>query len=478
MKRSKHNLSNYKLATMDMGKLVPVQVQEVLPGDSMKMQTSALIRLSPMLAPVMHPVIVRFHHWFVPNRLTWDKWEDFITGSDDSLEIPKLAVSGVKDTLVDYMGIPPITNGSTIRVNAMPIRAYNLIYNEFYRDQDLCAERNLDTRTLAKIAWRKDYFTAARPWPQKGPDITLPIGTDAPVRFTGSNSRWLETDDGSNTSYMVRDTGSSSIDADPAVDAGKGLVPRDGYLTADLSQATGLTATEFREFFALQRYAEARARYGSRYTEYLRYLGVRPSDARLQRPEYLGGGKSTVQISEVLQTAMDGDSPVGNMRGHGITALRTRSSKKFFEEHGYIITLMSVVPKSIYQDGVHRTFLRTDKEDYFQKELQSIGQQEVKVGEVYAKDPASLEETFGYQDRYSDYTHTPSTVAGEFRDKLDFWHLARKFNNKPALNSTFIECTPSKRIFAEQTQHSLWCMINNKCVARRMVKNVSVGRLM
>ncbi len=484
MKRTKHNLSNYKLATMDMGKLVPVQVQEVLPGDSMKMQTSALIRLSPMLAPVMHPVVVRFHHWFVPNRLTWDKWEEFITGTDDSLEVPKLNVTGGKDFITDYMGIPQIASGKTLPINAMPIRAYNLIYNEFYRDQDLCAERNLDDTSLATVAWRKDYFTAARPWPQKGPDITLPIGTAAPVNFNREkgDAVWLRNvNTGAQVTQLRRSSANTSTIVSPGIspEGSNGLIPRDGYLYADLSEATGVTATEFREFFALQRYAEARARYGSRYTEYLRYLGVTPSDARLQRPEYLGGGKSTVQISEVLQTAMDNDTPVGTMRGHGITALKTRSAKKFFEEHGYIITLMSVVPKSIYQNGVHRTWLRTDKEDYFQKELQSIGQQEVKTAEVYAIDGASTAtETFGYQDRYSDYTSTPSTVAGDFRDILDHWHLARNFDNKPALNSTFIECRPSKRIFAEQTHHSLWCMINNKCVARRMVKNVSVGRLM
>lgn len=254
-------------------------------------------------------------------------------------------------------------------------------------------------------------------------------------------------------------------------------------LVADLSSATGVTANEFREFFALQRYAEARARYGSRYTEYLRYLGVRPSDSRLQRPEYLGGGKQTLQISEVLQTAYDKDatdsaSPVGTLRGHGITALRTKPTRRFFEEHGYVLTLMSVVPKSIYQDGIPRTFLKKYKEDIFQKELQSIGQQEVLQGEVDGKVAADVNNVFGYTDRYAEYTFTPSNVAGDFRDTLDFWHLARKFETQPALNEDFIKCNPSKRIFADQTSHPLWCMINNKVVARRMVKKVSVGRLM
>jgi hypothetical protein len=477
MKRNKHNLSNYKLATMDMGKLYPVQVQEVLPGDTFRMESSALVRLSPMLAPVMHPVTVRLHHWFVPHRLVWDKWEDFITGTDDTLTPPTVTIDDVPETtnrITDYMSIPSAKTGESYEVNAMPIRAYNLIFNEFYRDQDLQTEVEDWSLIVRTVAWRKDYFTAARPWAQKGEDLVLPIGTSAPVNFTGQTSDWLTHDD-TNTSNMYLDTNGNFV-GDGAKD--KGYYPMDGQFTADLSQATGVSATEFREFFAMQRYQEARARYGSRYSEYLRYLGVRPSDARLQRPEYIGGGKTTVQISEVLQTAYDSNSSVGTLRGHGITAVRSRGVKKFFEEHGTVITLMSVIPKSIYTDGVPRFFLKQTKEDFFQKELQSVGQQPVKKAEVYAPDTSDTHGVFGYQDRYSEYTWSASTVAGEFRNILDFWHLGRKFDSMPGLNETFIGCVPSKRIFAEQSKHSLWCMINNKVVARRMVKKVSVGRLM
>ena len=196
----------------------------------------------------------------------------------------------------------------------------------------------------------------------------------------------------------------------------------------------------------------------------------------------MGGGKSTIQFSEVLQTASDDigqeQTPVGTLRGHGISGLRSKNVKRFFEEHGHVITLMSVVPKSIYQDGLQRNWLRKDKEDYFQKELQSIGQQPVKVGEVYAEDPDRNNEIFGYQDRYSEYLTQPSGVSGEFRELLDYWHMARKFESEPALNESFIKCEPTKRIYAEQTQHPLWCMINNSVVARRMVKKTSVGKLL
>jgi hypothetical protein len=467
MKRTKINLSNYKLATMDMGQLVPVQCQEVLPGDTFRMQTSALVRLSPMMAPVMHPVTVRLHHWFVPNRLLWDGWEDFITGGPDGQDAstpPTLTVASGANSIPDYMGVPPVDG---VEFNAMPIRAYNMIFNEFYRDQDLQTEVDLDTMTLQNVSWRKDYFTAARPFQQKGPDLVLPIGDSAPLRNVGGD--------------VSQEQQNFSWDAEAKLHASSlAAQTADSELYADLSEATGVSATDFREFFALQRYAEARARYGSRYTEYLRYLGVTPSDARLQRPEYLGGGKTNIQFSEVL-TTYDNDAssdPAGTMRGHGISAIKTKGTRRFFEEHGYVITLMSVVPKSIYQDGMHKMWTRHDKEDFFQKELQSIGQQPVYTSEVYAQGTAEDDNVFGYQDRYSEYTSTPSTVSAEFRDTLDHWHLARKFTATPVLNESFIQCNPSKRIFAEQTQHSLWCMINNNVVSRRQVKRESVGRLM
>lgn len=454
-----------------MGKLIPVQVQEVLPGDTLRLSTSALIRLAPMLAPVMHPVTVRIHHWFVPNRIVWDSWEDFITGGKDNANtdtVPQISNGDSKGTILDYMGVPPL-DGET--VNALPVRAYNKIYNEFYRDQDLIDEINEENISVLNCAWRKDYFTAARPWPQKGSDIVLPIGDRAPVATDQTPGSGNNVDVFASEAPGYRQLGS---DQDYTYLSTTGGTEANS-LYADLSQATGVTATEFREFFALQRYAEARSRYGSRYTEYLRYIGVKPSDARLQRPEYLGGGKSTIQFSEVLQTG-EGVDPVGTLRGHGITAMRSKGVRRFFEEHGHVITLMSIVPKSIYQNGVQRNWLRLDKEDYFQRELQSIGQQKVQQKEVYFdSDP---DEIFGYQDRYSEYLTCPSGVSGDFRDILNYWHLARDFQDAPNLNEEFINCEPTKRIFAEQTTHPLWCMVNNSVVARRMVKKVSIGKLL
>lgn len=240
-----------------------------------------------------------------------------------------------------------------------------------------------------------------------------------------------------------------------------------------MSGVSAANINDLRLAFALQRYEEARARYGSRYVEYLRYLNVRSSDARLQRPEYLGGGRQTIQFSEVLQTGVtsDGDDTegVGNLKGHGIAAVRSNRYRRFFEEHGWVITLMSVLPKTIYTQGLHRSFNRRTKEDYWQKELEHIGQQEILNKELYAAH-ATPDGTFGYNDRYDEYRRTPSRVSGEFRtSELDYWHMARIFSSDPVLNGSFVTSDPTKRINAVQTNDVLWCMVNNSIQARRLV---------
>ena len=243
-------------------------------------------------------------------------------------------------------------------------------------------------------------------------------------------------------------------------------------LYADLTGVSSVTVGVLREAMALQRYEEARARYGSRYVEYLRYLGVRSSDARLQRPEYLGGGRQMLQFSEVLQTA-EGASPVGEMRGHGIGAMRSNRYRRYFEEHGYIFTMMSVRPKTIYSQGLPRTWNRRTKEDFYQMELAHIGQEEVQNKEIYAKH-ASPDGVFGFTDRYGDYREMESNVAGEFRTTiLDDWHLARTFTSDPALNATFVRSVPTKRVFASQTNDVLYVMARHSIQARRNIAAVA-----
>lgn len=487
MKRSKHSLSNYQLTTCDMGQLVPVGWYEALPGDTVQHRVSSLIRVSPLVAPVMHPVSVRFHSFFVPNRLIWNTkigdsgdFEDFITGGPDGYDtqtVPTIQTTDVEGDVLDHLGLPPVPG---IDVSALPLRAYNLVYNEFYRDQDLSTKADLENTVLHNCAWEKDYFTSARPWTQKGANITIPVGDRAPITGLGAENQTYgspqdvyETGQSGTVNYAnAKDISQNTFYAEEDPDN-----PGFPGVYADLSSVDGVDVNEFRRLFALQRYQEARARYGSRYTEYLRYLGVRPSDARLQRPEYLGGGKQTISFSEVLQTQRsdDGETPQGNMSGHGIAALRTNRYRRFLEEHGIVITLMSVRPKTIYQDGIPRKFLRQDKEDFYQKELEQIGQQEVFNNEIYAVD--NDRDVFGYQNRYQEYKQEWSGVSGEFRDLLDYWHLGRKFSSLPALNNDFVKCEPTKRVHAEQTKNVLWCMVNHQIQARRMVRKSSSSRI-
>lgn len=488
MKRNKFSLSNTKLLSMNLGTITPIGLTEVLPGDSIQQATSLLLRCSPLVTPVMHPVHVRIHHWFVPHRLVWEDFEDFITGGPDGMDasiFPTITISGgsgaAVGSLADYLGVP--TGVNNIEVSALPFRGYAMVFNEWYRDQDLQNPLVIDetsgpdtttSTALQNCAWEKDYFTSSRPWEQKGPSITIPLGSSAPVSrsplsgaLPGGIVRTASTG-GLAVASALNTDGTGNFETPGGVAL---TYDPNGSLVTDLSGASAITVTRLREALALQRYEEARARYGSRYTEYLRYLGVRSSDARLQRPEYLGGGKQTIQFSEVLQTA-EGEDPVGTLRGHGISAMRSNRYRRFFEEHGYVFTLISVRPKTIYAQGLPRHWNRRVKEDYWQEELQYIGQQEILNKEIYAAH-ASPNDTFGYQDRYDEYRRTESTIGGEFRTTLDTWHFARIFGSSPALNADFVKCVPPERPFADQSSDLLWIMANHSIQARRMVAPVA-----
>lgn len=510
MKRSKHNLSSHRLLTCNMGELVPCGAMEVLPGDSLQHASSLLVRMSPLLTPVMHPVHVRVHHWFVPYRLIWangidDSWEAFITGGHDGMDasvVPKITFNNAAvGSLADYMGVTPLV-ASNRDITAFRFRAYSLIWNEFYRDQDLQTALTIDLTggadtttnvTLQNVAWEKDYYTTARPWTQKGPSVSLPLGTRAPVLGIGKHDdatfstagQTVRESDGSVSVY----TTSSLID--PAADARKfyveeGITGTSGTndypnIWADLSAATSATINELRQALAIQRYEEARARYGSRYTEYLRYLGVRSSDARLQRPEYLGGGKQTIQFSEVLQTGVTTSGTpstgVGSLMGHGIGATRSNRYRRFFEEHGTVLSLMSVLPKTLYVNGTSKELIKTTKEEYWQKELQHIGQQEVLNKEAYSAH-ATPEGIFGYQDRYDEYRRNESSVHGDFRTTLNMWHLGRIFASDPALNAAFVSSNPATRIFQSASADTLLVMAYHSAQARRLVSREGTSSIL
>lgn len=494
MKRSKHNLSYTHLLSGNMGRLIPINTLEILPGDSVQMSTSALIRVSPLVSPVMHPVIARIHHWFVPYRLIWDEWEAFITGGPDGNSVPEFptrvpggANGYAVGSLGDYLGLP--TGVAGLRSSVLPFRACALIYNEWYRDQDLqnpialstgSGNDNVTSVTIQRCAWEKDYFTSARPWEQKGPQVSIPLVGKAPVTGLGiignapsvlpDNSTVREYDGPVNwPSGVLMGTTAGNGPAMETNDSTPGA--RRPRVFADLSQVSGITVNQLRQSLAIQRFEEARARYGSRYTEYLRALGVRSSDARLQRPEYLGGGKQTVQFSEVLQTAPDPTSgePVGSLKGHGITAMRSNRFRKFFEEHGIVVSFLSLRPKTVYTDGMYRMWNRRTKYDFWQKELQHIGQQQVLNKEIYAAH-SQPDGVFGYQDRYDEYRRKESMVSGEFRTSiLDFWHMSREFASEPALNASFVACTPTDRIFAVPSKDTLYVHCRHSIQARRLI---------
>lgn len=499
MKRNKFSLSNYKLLSANMGQIVPIGLQEVLPGDTFQHSTSAFIRLAPLVTPVMHPVHVKIHHFYCPSRLLWTRsmdgeangWESFITGGedgdDDSIYPTITPPEGgfPKNSLADYFGIRPQTEG--VPISALPFRMYAKIYNEYYRDQDLIdkleieydeGEDDVTNLDLQLAAWEKDYFTSSRPWEQKGPTITIPLTGDAPVTIdrvpNAAAAEWYN--DGTDVKPSVN--GNAGINASGRLyrennTVGLSMDPRGGLSgVANLSGVAAVDMNDLRAAMSLQRMAEARARFGSRFTEYLAYLGIRSSDARLQRPEYLGGGKQTIQFSEVLQTA-EGDDPVGTMRGHGLGVMRSNRYRRFFEEHGFVMSLMIARPVAIYADGLHRMWLRRSKEDFWQRELEHIGQQQIFNAEVAYQHPLGLA-SFGFQDRYDDYRRADNTVAAEMRNLLASWHLARLFPSdpalQPALNKTFVECDPAvSRIFASSATQQMYVMARHSLQARRLL---------
>lgn len=505
-KRSKFNLSHYNNLSFKMGYLVPVDLLEVLPGDSIQWRTSTFMRLAPQNAPVMHPVHAEIKLFYCPSRILWPMedghgFESFITGGPDGQDdsvFPTISLTPTVGSLADYFGLP--LTSSALTVNALPFRAYGMIYNEYFRDQDLQSEVAISlgsgpdstTQTsLLRPCWAKDYFTTARPWPQKGDAVTIPLDLgeegESVVNTTTSitsNGTFKLTSTSANpydtTIRRAKGTAASAL----SMSNGSNLSPDLPLTYASGLKATsvstlvtgdpavgGLSVAALREAMALQRMQEARALYGSRYEDLLRFYGVRPQDARLQHPEYLGGSSQTVQFSEVLQTSAGEAGGVGDLYGHGVSAGRSLRIRRFIPEHGYIMAIMFVRPISVYTQGLERMWTRAIKEDFWQKELQHIGQQEVLSQELFADGSAADKTVFGYQNRYDEYRRGVNRVCGEFRTVLDYWHMARIFDNRPVLNSDFVTSTPTDRIFQATADLSdqLYCMVKHDIIAKRLV---------
>lgn len=485
-KKNSFDLSHDVKLSASMGNLTPILTLECVPGDKFNLGCESVIRFAPMIAPIMHRVDVTMHYFFVPNRILWINWEKFITDANSGIVPPYFDYfhsdfNAAQRKFADYLGVPPIPTGSALqRISALPFAAYQAIYNEYYRDQNLIApldyklsdgDQSTNTKkgifwTMRQRAWEHDYFTSCLPFAQKGAAVDIPLGT-------------IDSDSLIYTTTATGTTLTGTTNQVVTYEDSQGIGPQVNKLFAKTAgkQIGNTTINDLRRAYRLQEWLEKNARGGTRYIEsILSHFGVKSSDKRLQRPEYITGVKTPVIISEVLNTTGENSGlPQGNMAGHGISVSSGKSGSYFCEEHGYIIGIMSVMPKTAYQQGIPRTFLKNDTLDYYFPTFANIGEQEVKLNELYAYTP-SAEETFGYVPRYSEYKYMPSRVAGDFRNTLDYWHLGRIFDNQPALNKAFVECKPSDttRIFAvEDGTDPLYCHVYNKIQAIRPMPKYS-----
>ena len=466
-----------------MGNLMPCCLMEAVPGDKFTLGSDLFIRFAPLIAPVMHRMDATVHYFFVPNRILWDNWQDFIT-NNAVVGTPYLTMgaglTAEQKRLADYLGVPPCPpSGIAELVSALPFAAYQCVYNEYYRDQNLVPEVNFklvdnsndanvaELMTLRKRAWEHDYFTASLPFAQKGAAVDIPLGQ---VQL---NATWTGTP-GFISDTPIADTpvyGAIENQAGTGIQATGGTATNAAYDPADSLSVGATTINDLRRAFKLQEWLERNARGGTRYIEnILAHFGVKSSDARLQRPEYITGVKSPVIVSEVLNmTGQTGGLPQGNMAGHAVSVETGYKGTYYAEEHGYIIGLLSIMPKTAYQQGIPRTYLKTQNTDYYWPSFAHIGEQEVQLKELYAYD-GNGDDTFGYVPRYAEYKYMPSRVAGDFRTTLDYWHLGRIFATAPALNDEFIEVTPEdvERIFAvTSNEDNMYCQVLNKVKARR-----------
>lgn len=505
MKRTKFDRSHVYKTTFNSGKLIPVFIDEILPGDTTRMSVNYFARLATPIKPIMDNIYLDWFFFFVPNRLVWEHWQNFCfeqEDPDDSIDyvIPTVTATGNSQnayigSLWDYFGLPVNTSGNIPGISALPFRGVYLIWNEWFRDENLQksvkiqksdANEVLDsTRSSEQPAWvftsgtnivpglacpprgkRHDYFTSALPWTQKGPGVSVGLAGTAPIQGTatltmpnGVNLKDRQTGDlfasvvgttirndaGATSVYYTYGTGNTSVSG----------VSSNGWF-ANLDESSIFTINSLRTAFQMQKFYERLARGGSRYTEVLRsFFGVVSPDARLQRPEFLGSFTKMVNVNPIAQTsATDDTSPQGNLSAYGVTAAKFHGFTKSFVEHGYIFGFVCARADLTYQQGINKMWLRSTVYDFYWPTFAHLGEQAIELREIYAQGSEADTTVFGYQERYAEYRYKPSQITGKFRSSvvngsLDKWHLSQFFNNAPALNEEFIvENPPIERIIA------------------------------
>lgn len=471
--RSSFKIQKTHKTTFNAGQLIPIYCDEVLPGDSFNVRMTAFGRLATPLFPIMDNLNMDSFFFFVPNRLVWANWKKFMgeqdnPGDSTSFTIPQVSSPAngyAVNSLQDYMGLPTVgqvASGQSVTHSAMWNRAYNLIWNEWFRDQNLQDSAVVDKDDgpddpndykLLRRGKRHDYFTSCLPWPQKGPSITLPLGTQAPVVFPSAPGTWADQGTAQNIQSLQASSTNNNATWYPGSTAGltnKVLyMPTDSY--ADLTQATAATINQLRQSFQIQKLLERDARGGTRYTELVRsHFGVTSPDARLQRPEYLGGGTTSINIHPIAQTSATGiegsTTPAGDLAAMGTMVSRGNGFRQSFTEHGMIIGLVSVRADLTYQQGMRRMWSRKTKFDYYFPVFAMLGEQTVLNKEIYSTGTATDDGVFGYQERWAEYRYAPSHITGLFRSTaagtIDPWHLAQRFTSLPTLNAQFIEDNP------------------------------------
>lgn len=508
LSRTQFNLGYNHRYDCDIGEMIPCYWQECIPGDKFKINAQALVRMNPMIYPVLDNLTIKLRYFFVPTRLLWDKWEEFITGTVKGSIPPREftdkqpewdVVNNAKYSLWDYFGLPVGVKPK----GALPLpyikRAYNLIYNEYYRDENLQELVDLDQEEVLLANWTKDYFTSALPFRQKGTPPSIPLTGTAKTIFPKMNGSYMPiglSQTGDFGTLRTSQTGSATVtwsspnnsfSNNERFDINIQKPGNDGSTTfekimkenqIDLSTIGTFNVSDLRDITQLQKWMERNARAGTRYIEFLKgHWNKSPDDKTLQRPEYIGGMASNINISEVLQTSQsDSTSPQGNLAGHGLTATGDEVGGYEVEEYGWIIGIQTIAPNVSYQQGINRSLLRKSRLEQVYPEFINLSEQAIKGAEIFATDTeAENNKIFGYTGMYDELRIRYSMTSGELRDKLDFMVMTRKFATKPALNSDFIKCKPEeiKRIFAVQDEKGFIVNIFNDVNAIRPIPFIS-----